>query len=142
MAFSICASKTRIFASEGTKQGRNNHWMKVLGLERPGVHGGARAGIALLPTSRGPRSRVTLAFLWGRGAALFAGRKRLQPQHTRRVGRSNQSGQSRLCRTASEFVKAGEAIAERRSPNKENVTVTTSWIGLLWCHATVPENRK
>ena len=40
-------------------------------------------------TSRGSRSRVTLAFLWGRGAASLAGRKRLQPQHTRREGRSN-----------------------------------------------------
>ena len=36
----------------------------------------------------------------------------------------DQSGQSRLCRTLSEFVEVGEAI-ERRSP-KENVTVTTS----------------
>ena len=36
--------KTRIFASEGTKQGRNNHCTKVLGLggRRPGVHGGAQ----------------------------------------------------------------------------------------------------
>ena len=28
-----------------------------------------RVSIALLPTSRGPRSRVTLTFLWGRGVA-------------------------------------------------------------------------
>ena len=87
-AVSICASKIRIFASEGTKQGRNNHCTKVFDLGRPGVHGGAQAGIALLPTSRSPRSRVTLAFLWGRGAASLVGPKRLQPQHARRQGRS------------------------------------------------------
>ena len=65
----------RIFASssEGTKQGRNNHGTKVIDLARPGVHGGARAGIALLPTSRGPRSRVTLAFLWGEKRRAFVG---------------------------------------------------------------------
>ena len=45
----------------------NSHWTKVLGLGRPGLHGGARAGIALLPTSRGPRSQVVLAFLWSEG---------------------------------------------------------------------------
>ena len=47
--------------------------------------GGYRAA----PYLRGPRSRVTLAFLWGRGAASLVRRKRPQPQHTRREGRSN-----------------------------------------------------
>ena len=37
----------------------------------------------------------------------------------------DQSGQSRLCRTASEFVEVGEAT-ERRSP-KENMAVTKLW---------------
>ena len=34
-------SEIRIFASEGTKQGRNNHQTTILGLVRPTVHGGA-----------------------------------------------------------------------------------------------------
>ena len=63
----------RIFASGGTKQGWNNHGTNVLDLARPGVHGGARAGIALLPTSRSPRSRVTLAFLWGEKRRALVG---------------------------------------------------------------------
>ena len=117
------------------------HWTKVLALGRPGVHGGARAGIALLPASRGPRSRVTLAFLWGRGAASFAGRKRPQPQpqHTRREGRSNLyvphkrpgSGRTRTASPDSAARSASSLRLERPSNDeaaspKENVAVTTS----------------
>ena len=117
------------------------HWTKVLALGRPGVHGGARAGIALLPASRGPRSRVTLAFLWGRGAASFAGRKRPQPQpqHTRRDGRSNLyvphkrpgSGRTRTASPGSAARSASSLRLERPSNDeaaspKENVAVTTS----------------
>ena len=56
------------------KQGRNSHWTKVLDLERPGVHGGARAGIALLPTSeaRGLESRSAAFFVF------FGGEGRLR----------------------------------------------------------------
>ena len=114
-SFTAINSMGLIRISAGTKQGRNSHWTKkVLGLERPGVHGGARAGIALLPTSRGPRSRATLAFLWGRGAGGFARQTQTAPASacpttrplgplrlTEEAGKwPDQSGQSRLFRTA------------------------------------------
>ena len=104
--------------------------------------GGYRAA----PYLRGPRSRVTPAFWGKRGAASFVRRKRLQPHSACPTTRPleplrlteeeagkwpDQSGQSRFCRTASEFAEVGEAV-ERRSPNKENVAVTTSCLPLPW----------
>ena len=122
-----------------TKQGRNNHLTKVLDLGRPGVYGGARAGIALLPTSeaRGLESRSPF---WGGGArggfvsltqtapaSACPTTRPLEPLgHTEETGKwPDQSGQSRLCRTLSEFAEVGEAI-ERRSANEDVTTVTTS----------------
>ena len=99
-------------------KGGKNHWTKVLSLGRPGVHGGARAGIALLPTSeaRGLESRSP----FGGGARGGFVRKTqtapasacpttrpLEPLRlTEEAGKwPDQSGQSRLCRTVSEFAE-------------------------------------
>ena len=108
--------------------------------ETPGSWRGA-GGYRAAPYLRGPRSRVSShARLLGgaRGgfvsltqtapASAHPARRPLEPLGpANEVGKwPDQSGQSRLCRTLSEFVEVGEAI-ERRSA-KENVTVTTSYM--------------
>ena len=90
---------------------------------------------------REKREKVVLDYLYfcgGEGLGegrlpSFAGRKRLLPQHTRREGRSDllrpaneagkwpdqSGGQSRLCRTVSEFVEVGEASHRTTKPQSE-----------------------